>query len=93
MRPRQYYIDDVLYREKDFRHVSWDEVQTKLFRPRPILTFTQLFMDLIYVAVVNRIGYMVKKKPLYTSDVNHFALVFIPVWWYIHVPFISIAIQ
>ncbi|KAJ3088214.1 hypothetical protein HK102_009287 [Quaeritorhiza haematococci] len=64
IRPRQYFIGDILYRERKPRKVTWDE----------------LFLDLIYVAVINRMGYILKEDKVTGQTVNKFLLVFIPVW-------------
>ncbi|KAJ3310216.1 hypothetical protein HDU76_003422 [Blyttiomyces sp. JEL0837] len=64
--PRQYFVDDVLHREKHPRKVSWDE----------------LFLDLLFIAIISQCEKYLKKgkENITWTDLNHFALVFTPVW-------------
>jgi low temperature requirement protein LtrA len=62
--PRQYFIGDVLHREKEHRKVSWDE----------------LFMDLLYVAVFSRLGYTLKVPIISWELFEEYCLTFIVCW-------------
>ncbi|KAI9202282.1 bacterial low temperature requirement A protein-domain-containing protein [Polychytrium aggregatum] len=64
IRPRQYFIDGVLYREKSLRKVTWDE----------------LFLDLVYVAAFDRLGYLFKHDNVDGIAVNSYMLAFLVVW-------------
>ncbi|KAI8920399.1 bacterial low temperature requirement A protein-domain-containing protein [Powellomyces hirtus] len=62
---RQFFVGDVLYRERNARKVSWDE----------------LFSDLVYVGVVQQITHSVKEaRAIDGKELNHLILVFTPVW-------------
>ncbi|KAJ3158463.1 hypothetical protein HK101_001316 [Irineochytrium annulatum] len=64
-RPRQFFVGSVLHREKRARKVLWDE----------------LFMDLIFIAVLNKIVNTVRYAPIIDGDVvNRFILLLYPVW-------------
>ncbi|KAI9139392.1 bacterial low temperature requirement A protein-domain-containing protein [Paraphysoderma sedebokerense] len=60
---RQYFIGDKLYRERTERKVTWEE----------------LFMDLIYVGVIAKIGLTLKYN-LSSLKISEFVLLFIPIW-------------
>ncbi|KAI8813090.1 bacterial low temperature requirement A protein-domain-containing protein [Cladochytrium replicatum] len=60
--PRQFFIGDVLHRERGARKVTWDE----------------LFMDLAFVAVINSIGHVLKVPTLTLSVFSQFLLNIIP---------------
>ncbi|KAI8813990.1 bacterial low temperature requirement A protein-domain-containing protein [Cladochytrium replicatum] len=60
--PRQFFIGDVLHRERGARKVTWDE----------------LFMDLAFVAVINSIGHVLKVPTLTLTIFSQFLLNIIP---------------
>ncbi|KAI9146441.1 bacterial low temperature requirement A protein-domain-containing protein [Paraphysoderma sedebokerense] len=62
-RIRQYFIGDKLYRENYERKVTWDE----------------LFLDLVYVGVIAKIGATLKGD-LSILKLEQFCLLFIPLW-------------
>lgn len=62
--PRQFYMNDILYRESASRKVSWDE----------------LFLDLLYVSIVSRLAGVVKINGIDWLSLNDFYLVFVPVY-------------
>ncbi|KAJ3217420.1 hypothetical protein HDU67_008003 [Dinochytrium kinnereticum] len=65
VRPLQYFVGDVLHRERNPRKVTWDE----------------LFLDLIFISTISRSeAYIKGVGSLTINDVNRFALVFTPVW-------------
>ncbi|RKO89499.1 bacterial low temperature requirement A protein-domain-containing protein [Blyttiomyces helicus] len=61
-KPRQYFVDDVLHRESKARKTTWDE----------------LFLDLVFVAAINRVGTILKTNDVDGALVNQFAITFIP---------------
>ncbi|KAJ3196255.1 hypothetical protein HK101_009626 [Irineochytrium annulatum] len=63
-RPLQYFVGDVLHREKTPRKVNWDE----------------LFLDLIFVATIARCESFLKVPVVTWDELNKFCLVFAPVW-------------
>ena len=62
--PRQFLMDDTYYHHKRHRLPAWDE----------------LFLDLVYVAVIYQVGEILKESPISGEIMNHFLLVMIPVW-------------
>ncbi|KAJ3190871.1 hypothetical protein HK101_008289 [Irineochytrium annulatum] len=65
MRPRQFFIGQVLHRERKQRKVSWDE----------------LFLDLIFIAVLDRVAHIIRSASDISSDLlNKATLTFIPIW-------------
>ncbi|KAJ3108858.1 hypothetical protein HDU97_010130 [Phlyctochytrium planicorne] len=69
VRPLQYFVGDVLHRERNPRRVTWDE----------------LFLDLIFISTISRAESYIKTDHVTWTDINKFALVFTPVWqyWYL----------
>eukprot|EP00158_Paraphelidium_tribonemae_P005795 Partr_v1_DN27527_c2_g1_i1_m30535 putative Bacterial low temperature requirement A protein (LtrA) len=63
-RPRQFFIGDILYRERGSRKVTWDE----------------LFMDLIYVSIMSKLAAQLKNGKISWLGINDYFLTLIPMW-------------
>ncbi|KAJ3116929.1 hypothetical protein HDU96_008329 [Phlyctochytrium bullatum] len=64
MRPRQFFIGNIMYREREARKVTWDE----------------LFMDLVFVGALAKTGHIVRVSSISPALLNQFTLVFSVVW-------------
>jgi hypothetical protein len=62
--PRQFFIQQTLYTEREDRLPAWDE----------------LFFDLIYVAVILLLGDILKQGKVSLASLQHFCLVMMPIW-------------
>ncbi len=83
-RVRQFYRQDVLVREAEERHTTWNEARgprhQRAHRPNPlVLCRAQLFFDLVFVAVISTVGRDLANN---FSDINirHYLLTFTPIW-------------
>ncbi|KAJ3204344.1 hypothetical protein HDU67_009638 [Dinochytrium kinnereticum] len=64
IRPRQFFIGGVMYRERAERKVTWDE----------------LFMDLVFVGALAKTAHILRVSDMSTTLLNQFTLVFVVVW-------------